>query len=164
VVKNGNCRNTPVEIFETRYPLRVLEYSLIADSGGAGRMRGGLATRRILRVEQGAEVTANALFDRTKPGFGAYGLEGGHTGGPAAILVKRAGDDRFRTFSEVYGTVSPSKFTNIVLKEGDEVLIASAGGGGYGEPSERDPRRVAEDVEQGFVSERAAREIYGAAS
>ena len=164
VVKNGNCRNTPVEIFETRYPLRVLEYSLIADSGGPGRMRGGLATRRILRVEPGAEVTANALFDRTKPGFGAYGLEGGGTGGPAAILVKRAGDDRFRTFSEVFGTVSPSKFTNIVLKERDEVLIASAGGGGYGEPSERDPQRVAEDVEQGFVSERAAREIYGAAS
>ena len=76
----------------------------------------------------------------------------------------RLGDDRFRTFSEVFGTVSPSKFTNIVLKEGDEVLIASAGGGGYGEPSERDPQRVAEDVEQGFVSERAAREIYGAAS
>jgi N-methylhydantoinase B len=164
VVKNGNCRNTPVEIFETRYPMRVLEYSLIEDSGGPGRMRGGLATRRILRIEPGAEVTANALFDRTKPGFGAYGLEGGGKGGPAAILVKRAGDDRFRTFSEVFGTVSPSKFTNILLTEGDEVLIASAGGGGYGDARARDPQRVAEDVEQGFVSEAAAREIYGAAS
>ena len=69
VVKNGNCRNTPVEIFETRYPLRVLEYSLIDDSGGPGRMRGGLGTRRVLRVEPGAEVTVNALFDRTKPGL-----------------------------------------------------------------------------------------------
>jgi N-methylhydantoinase B/oxoprolinase/acetone carboxylase alpha subunit len=164
VVKNGNCRNTPVEIFETRYPIRVLEYSLIEDSGGPGRMRGGLATRRILRIEPGAEVTANALFDRTKPGFGAYGLEGGGKGGPAAILVKRAGDDRFRTFSEVFGTVSPSKFTNILLTEGDEVLIASAGGGGYGDARARDPQRVAEDVEQGFVSGAAAREIYGAAS
>ncbi len=162
VVKNGNCRNTPVEIFETRYPLRVLEYSLIDDSGGAGRMRGGLGTRRILRVERGAEVTVNALFDRTKPGFGAYGLDGGQKGNQAAILVKRAGDTAFRTFSEVFGTVSPSKFTNIVLTEGDEVLIASPGGGGYGDPRERDPARVAEDLEQGFVSERAAREIYGA--
>ena len=53
IVKNGNCRNTPVEIFETRYPLRVIEYSLIEDSGGAGRMRGGLGTRRILRVAGG---------------------------------------------------------------------------------------------------------------
>jgi N-methylhydantoinase B/oxoprolinase/acetone carboxylase alpha subunit len=164
VVKNGNCRNTPVEIFETRYPMRVLEYSLIPDSGGAGRMRGGLGTRRILRVERGAEVTVNALFDRTKPGFGAYGLEGGGQGGPAAILVKRAGDDRFRTFSEVFGTVSPSKFTNIVLTEGDEVLIASPGGGGYGDPRERPRERVAEDVAQGFVSAASAREIYGAAS
>jgi N-methylhydantoinase B/oxoprolinase/acetone carboxylase alpha subunit len=164
VVKNGNCRNTPVEIFETRYPLRVLEYSLIPDSGGAGRMRGGLGTRRILRVGQGAEVTVNALFDRTKPGFGAYGLEGGGTGGPAAILVKRAGEEEFRTFSEVFGNVSPSKFTNIVLREGDEVLIASPGGGGYGDAGARDPERLAEDVDQGFVSAAAAREIYGAAS
>jgi N-methylhydantoinase B/oxoprolinase/acetone carboxylase alpha subunit len=161
VVKNGNCRNTPVEIFETRYPLRVLEYSLIDDSGGPGRMRGGLGTRRILRVEPGAEVTVNALFDRTKPGFGAYGLDGGQQGAGAAILVKRAGDDVFRTFSEVFGTVSPSKFTNIVLTVGDEVLIASPGGGGYGDPRERDRTRMAEDVEQGFVSASAARDIYG---
>jgi N-methylhydantoinase B len=162
VVKNGNCRNTPVEIFETRYPLRVLEYALIPDSGGPGRMRGGLGTRRILRVERSAQVTVNALFDRTKPGFGAYGLDGGSKGGPAAILVKRAGEGEFRTFSEVFGTVSPSKFTNIVLTEGDEVLIASAGGGGYGDARERDRERVAEDVEQGFVSASAARDIYGA--
>jgi N-methylhydantoinase B len=161
VVKNGNCRNTPVEIFETRYPLRVLEYSLIDDSGGAGRMRGGLGTRRVLRVEKGAEVTVNALFDRTKPGFGAYGLAGGGKGGPAAILVKRAGESEFRTFSEVFGTVSPSKFTNIVLGEGDEVLIQSPGGGGYGDPRERAPARVTEDVDQGFVSAAVAREIYG---
>jgi N-methylhydantoinase B len=164
VVKNGNCRNTPIEIFETRYPLRVLEYSLIPDSGGPGRMRGGLGTRRILRVEPGARVTVNALFDRTKPGFGAYGLEGGGKGGPAAIRVKRADDDRFRTFSEVFGTVSPSKFTNILLGEGDEVLIESAGGGGFGDPRRREPARVAEDVEQGFVSESAARGMYGAGS
>jgi N-methylhydantoinase B/oxoprolinase/acetone carboxylase alpha subunit len=163
VVKNGNCRNTPVEIFETRYPLRVLEYSLISDSGGPGRMRGGLGTRRILRVERGAEVTVNALFDRTKPGFGAYGLEGGEKGGSAAILVKRAGDTEFRTFSEVFGTVSPSKFTNIRLTEGDEVRIDSPGGGGYGDPREREADRIADDVEQGFVSPRIAREVYGAA-
>jgi N-methylhydantoinase B/oxoprolinase/acetone carboxylase alpha subunit len=124
-------------------------------------MRGGLGTRRVLRVEPGAQVTVNALFDRTKPGFGAYGLDGGQQGAGAAILVKRAGDDVFRTFSEVFGTVSPSKFTNIVLTEGDEVLIASPGGGGYGDPRERDRTRMAEDVEQGFVSASAARDIYG---
>ncbi len=161
IVKNGNCRNTPVEIFETRYPLRVVAYSLLPDSGGPGRMRGGLGTRRILRVEEGAEVTANALFDRTKPGFGAYGLEGGGKGSRAAILVKRRGADAFRTFSEVFGTVSPSKFTNIRLEAGDEVLIDSPGGGGYGDPLERDRERVAEDLAQGFVTPGAARDLYG---
>jgi 5-oxoprolinase (ATP-hydrolysing)/N-methylhydantoinase B len=161
IVKNGNCRNTPVEIFETRYPLRTLEYSLIDDSGGPGRMRGGLGTRRILRVGAGAEVTCNALFDRTRPGFEAWGLSGGESGGRGAIRVRRRGDTEFRTFSEVYGTTSPSKFTNIVLEPGDEVLIDSPGGGGYGDPHERDPERVAEDVKQGFVSAAAARERYG---
>jgi N-methylhydantoinase B len=161
IVKNGNCRNTPVEIFETRYPLRTLEYSLVPDSGGAGRMRGGLGTRRILRIEKGAQVTVNALFDRTKPGFGAWGLAGGGQGGRAAILVKRRGDTEFRTFSEVFGTVSPSKFTNILLEEGDEVLIASAGGGGYGDPGDRDPERVERDRFQGFVSPGQLRDVYG---
>jgi N-methylhydantoinase B/oxoprolinase/acetone carboxylase alpha subunit len=61
----------------------------------------------------------------------------------------------------VYGTASPSKFTNIVLEPGDEVLIDSPGGGGYGDPRERDPERVARDVKQGFVSVQAARERYG---
>jgi 5-oxoprolinase (ATP-hydrolysing)/N-methylhydantoinase B len=161
IVKNGNCRNTPVEIFETRYPLRVLEYSLIPNSGGAGRMRGGLGTRRVMRVTEGAEVTANAVLDRTKPGFGAWGLDGGGLGGPAAIRVKRRGDTEFRTFSEVFGTASPSKFTNVELHEGDEVLIESPGGGGYGDPHERDPERVREDVAQGFVSPESARALYG---
>ncbi len=164
IVKNGNCRNTPVEIFETRYPLRVREYSLIDDSGGAGAMRGGLGTRRILRVEQGAEVTVNALFDRTKPGFGAFGLEGGGKGGYAAIKVKRKGEPEFRTFSEVFGTVSPSKFTNIVLHGGDEVLIESPGGGGYGDALTRDPERLARDLYEGFVSPAAAQALHGASA
>lgn len=161
IVKNGNCRNTPVEIFETRYPLRTIEYSLIPDSGGPGRMRGGLGTRRILRVEPSTEVTVNALFDRTKPGFGAWGLAGGGTGGRAAIMVRRKGDAEFRTFSEAFGTVSPSKFTNILLEAGDEVLIDSPGGGGYGDPRARDRERVARDVYEGFVSPERARDLYG---
>jgi N-methylhydantoinase B/oxoprolinase/acetone carboxylase alpha subunit len=114
-----------------------------------------------MRVTEGAEVTANAVLDRTKPGFGAWGLDGGGLGGPAAIRVKRRGDTEFRTFSEVFGTASPSKFTNVELHEGDEVLIESPGGGGYGDPHERDPERVREDVAQGFVSPESARALYG---
>ena len=161
IVVNGNCRNTPVEIFETRYPLETVEYSLIQDSGGAGRHRGGLGTRRIMRIGPGAEVTASALFDRTKGEFRAWGLEGGRPGGYGAIRVKRAGETEFRTFQEVYGTVSASKFTNIVLREGDEVMLDAPGGGGFGDPLERDRDAVARDLEEGIVSTGAARELYG---
>jgi N-methylhydantoinase B len=161
ILANGNCRNTPVEIFETRYPLETIEYSLIGDSGGAGRHRGGLGTRRIMRVGAGAEVTVSALFDRTKGPFRAWGLEGGLPGGYGAILVKRRGESGFRTFPEVFGTVSASKFTNVVLREGDEVLLDSPGGGGFGDPRGRDPAAVAHDVGEGFVSDEAARRDYG---
>jgi len=161
IVVNGNCRNTPVEIFETRYPLQTVEYRLIPDSGGAGRRRGGLGTRRTMRVREGAEVTASALFDRTKGDFRAWGLEGGLPGGYGAIKVKRPGDTEFRTFSEVYGTVSPAKFTNVILQPGDEVMLDSPGGGGFGDPHDRDRDRLAHDVAEGIVSEQAARELYG---
>ena len=64
-VNNGNCRNTPVEILETKYPFIVEEYKLRPDSAGAGKWRGGLATTRIFRVNA-PEITVNALFDRTR--------------------------------------------------------------------------------------------------
>jgi N-methylhydantoinase B len=161
IVVNGNCRNTPVEIFETRYPLRTVQYSLIADSGGAGRRRGGLGTRRVMRIQPGAEVTASALFDRTHGEFRAWGLDGGGPGGYGAIKVKRAGDTEFRTFSEVFGTVSPAKFTNVILRPGDEVMLDSPGGGGFGDPRERDRELVARDVAEGVVSPEAASALYG---
>jgi N-methylhydantoinase B/oxoprolinase/acetone carboxylase alpha subunit len=138
-----------------------VQYSLIPDSGGAGRRRGGLGTRRIMRVGEGAEITASALFDRTKGEFRAWGLEGGLPGGYGAIKVKRAGDTEYRTFSEVYGTVSPAKFTNVILHPGDEVMLDSPGGGGFGDPRDRDPERLAHDVAEGVVSPGAARELYG---
>jgi len=161
IVKNGNCRNTPVEVFETRFPLITTEYSLIQDSGGPGRRRGGLGTRRVMRIAEGAEITVSALLDRTQPGFRPWGLDGGGPGGNAAIKVKLAGTDEFRTFPEVFGTASASKFTNIVLRAGDEVLLDSPGGGGYGDPRERDRDAVRHDVAEGLVSPAAARDIYG---
>ena len=139
----------------------MLEYSLVEDSAGPGKQRGGLGTRRVFEVQEGAEVTANAVLDRTKPGFGAWGLDGGQKGGPAAILVKRRGEPKFQTFTEAYGTTSASKFTNIRLLPGDQVIIESPGGGGFGDPAERDREMVREDVDQGFVSEAAARNAYG---
>ena len=69
-------------------------------------------------------------------------------------------DDRWRTFSEVYGTASPNKFADIQIQAGDEVRIVSPGGGGYGPPERREPSEVLDDVREGLVSPEDAREVY----
>ena len=154
---NGNCRNTPAEVLESKYPFLTLEYSMRPDSGGAGRFRGGLGGTRVLRVT-GPEITVSALLDRTRTH--PWGLLGGGEGASGGLFVKKKGDTQFRTFSEVYGTVSASKFTRIKLKEGDEVKIQSPGGGGYGPTADRPPEAIEEDIRQGFVSPEAARQLY----
>lgn len=160
VIPNGNCPSTPVEIFETRYPFLERSYRLREDSGGAGAHRGGLGTERILEV-RAPEITMSALFDRMVSG--AWGLFGGHVGQQSSLMVKRSGEDAFKTFRDAYGTPSNSRVANIVLKEGDQVMLASPGGGGYGDPMSRDPEAVCRDVVEGFVSVTAARGTYGVA-
>ena len=98
--ENGNCRNTPVEVLENKFPWMTLEYRLRPDSGGPGKFRGGLGSSRILRV-LAPEITVSALMDRTKTR--AWGLFGGGEGGSGGIFVKKKGDTRFRTFSETFG-------------------------------------------------------------
>ncbi len=154
---HGNCRNTPVEVFETRFPFLTLEYGLVPDSGGPGRRRGGLSSRRVIRAT-GPEITVSALMDRVKTA--AWGVDGGGDGGHAAILVKRNGERDFRLFTDVFGTVSPSKFANITIREGDEILIQSAGGGGHGNPAARPAEAVLADVRAGVVSAQAAERDY----
>lgn len=158
--ENGNCRNTPVEILETKYPFVVEAYRLRNDSGGPGRFRGGLASSRIFRCVA-PEITVSALFDRTKTQ--APGIFGGNRGASGGIYIKKRGDTEFRRFSEAFGTVSDSKFTRIRVKAGDEIILNSAGGGGYGPPWEREVERVLEDVREGLVSAEAARRRYGVA-
>ena len=156
--ENGNCRNTPVEVMEHKFPWVTLEYRLRRDSGGPGKFRGGLGSSRILRL-LAPEITVSVLMDRTKTH--AWGLFGGGKGGSGGVLVKKKGDTEFRTFSKAFGTVSDSKFTRVVLKEGDEVMILSPGGGGYGSPNERPIEAIERDIRQGWVSPEAAREFYG---
>jgi N-methylhydantoinase A/oxoprolinase/acetone carboxylase beta subunit/N-methylhydantoinase B/oxoprolinase/acetone carboxylase alpha subunit len=154
---HGNCRVTPVEVFETRFPWHTLCYQLIPDSGGIGRRRGGLGTRRILEAEAD-EIQVSVFMDHVKEG--AWGFRGGGVGRTAGIYVKRADDTEFRTFVEAFGTVSPSKFANVLIRRGDQVMIESAGGGGYEPATEREPDLVLRDVIQGFVSNHAARASY----
>lgn len=160
VTINGNCRNTPVEVFETRYPaFRIESYRLTTDSGGPGEFRGGLGGERIFTVEV-PQVTVSALLNRmrTEP----WGILGGKAGAVGGLWVRKAGEAEWKTFVEVFGTMSPSKFSGVSLHLGDQVRIVMPGGGGYGDPAKRDPERVRRDVEEGFVSREAARTAYGA--
>lgn len=151
----ANCRNESIEQWEHQVPARFREFALIADSGGAGRTRGGLGYRR--RIELGADTIVAAAADRHQ--VGAWGLDGGQRGRPNGFRVGRDGADR--TMVELFGIASPSKFADIKLVAGDEYVIESGGGGGIGSPRERDPELVARDVAQGYVTATAARSEYG---
>jgi N-methylhydantoinase B len=123
-----------------------------------GLTPGSPAVHRGLEV-LAPEVTVSALLDRVE--LGAWGLFGGEPGRCAAILVRRAGETAFREFTAAFGTVSPSKFVGVVLHAGDVVRIESAGGGGYGNPQEREPELILRDVRAGLVSAGEAERSYG---
>ena len=149
---------TPIEILESRFPLLHHACALRRDSGGPGRNRGGLSVMRRVSVHA-KELTVSALSDRHF--VGPWGLFGGKEGGTQAFRVKRAGDTAFRTFSEAFGLESPTKFDNVKVHEGDELLLEAPGGGGYGDPLERAPARVLADVLDRNVSRESAEENYG---
>ena len=149
IAHGSTIRATPIEVFETRYPMRTMEYSLRPDSGGAGKWRGGLGVRRLFEVAA-PEITVSALLDRTQEG--PWGFRGGASGAPAGIFVRFAGTKEFRTFTDAFGTVSPTKFVNIVMREGDQLLMHAPGGGGYGEPSERSDAALDADRIDGFIT------------
>jgi N-methylhydantoinase B len=158
VPRHGNCRNTPIEVFEGRYPLLAMEYRLVKDSGGPGRFRGGLGISRIYEVVA-PEVTVSALFDRFK--IKPWGLFGGKEGMNSRLLIKKKGEEAWQTFAEVYGRPSASKFTNAIVTEGDLIQIVTPGAGGFGDPLDRPVGRVLEDVCEGYISLESALHDYG---
>ena len=146
----ANLSNQPVEIIETETPLEVVRYGLVADSGGPGRHRGGLAFVREFRLRDGtAQFTLRS--DRRK--HPPYGVNGGSPGAPSANLVIRANGEQ-----EPLPTM-PMRVVH--LRPGDSFRHTSAGGGGYGEPSLRDPAAIRADVVAGKVSLEAAQRHYG---
>jgi N-methylhydantoinase B/oxoprolinase/acetone carboxylase alpha subunit len=151
----ANCKNESMEVWEQRYPVRFREYGLVEDSGGAGTWRGGLGTTRHIELTLPASLTANADRHLIPP----PGLFGGHPGSANRFGVERRGRDR--TFKERFKTASPSKFSNVQTRAGDVLIVTQGGGGGYGDPLERDPQLVVADVLDGYVSRERARTDYG---
>jgi N-methylhydantoinase B len=145
-----DSKNLPVEFTETRFPLRVEYLGLAPDSGGAGLRRGGLGYRKELRVLR--DCSFLSVADRSI--LGCWGLKGGRAGRPFRVTVDPGGPHE----RQLEGLVDDAP-----LAAGTLVRIDTTGGGGWGEPLERDPRLVAMDVLQGKVSVVSARDEYGVA-
>jgi len=144
----ANGANTPVEIFESDTPLIVEKREIVADSGGAGRMKGGLGKREVFRVpddEYAPIPPVNLGIQAGRYIYPAEGLFGGAPGARAKFLVNG-------TPGNSYGLTQ--------LKPGDVVTIDAPGGGGYGNAVEREPEMVLTDVLEGCVSIESARSDY----
>jgi N-methylhydantoinase B len=146
-VHGQNTENAPVEETELNYPVWITRYELVEDSEGAGTYRGGLGMRRDYEFRDvGATFTVLADRDREGP----WGLFGGLPGLPAEYVLNPDG--------------KPARINSkstIELKPGDVVSYRTCGGGGWGDPFERDSQLVLADVRDRKVSVERAREVYG---
>ncbi len=144
----SNCMNLPAEALELEAPIRVHRMALRRDSGGAGTWRGGLGCVREFEFLEG-EVTLTHRGERHV--HAARGAQGGEPGAKAVSRILRAGGGE---------ELVPSKLLTTV-RQGDRLVVETAGGGGYGPPRERERSRGGADLRDGMVSAAAARERYG---
>lgn len=150
----ANGANTPVEILESDTPLIIEERGLIMDSGGPGKHRGGIGRQMIIRAPKGdgtdgKEISPQRTTIAVQAGRFIYppqGIFNGCDGSKARFL--KNGED-----------ADPSTLT--FCDPGDRISFVSAGGGGYGDPFERDPKAVEQDVQYGYVSVDRAKHDYG---
>jgi N-methylhydantoinase B len=141
-----NVSNTPIEAIESEYPIRIHSYEFVTDTGGAGKHRGGPGTVREYEFLQ--RTTAQGLNDRftTAP----YGLEGGDGGTGGRAVFTPADDDERSLHSK----------DAVTAAAGDRLRLYTAGGGGYGDPGERDPDAIEADVHDGLLSTERAADQY----
>ena len=140
----------PVEILESLYPVMFTKWALRPDSGGPGKHRGGLGA--IYEIEALAEGGADVFLIGERGKYPPFGVNGG---GPAAL-------NRF-AYETDDGSKNPSlvsKITDVKIRRGQKVRLETPGGGGFGDPAERDPALVARDVRLGYVSRETARRDY----
>ena len=146
-------RVSSAEVWEHQVPFMAEEIALRPDSGGAGEFRGGLAMRRSWRVL----TDSGSVSDLSEPGLVSnYGVAGGYGGVPSTCRIERNGEPLWPG-----GETGTGKATRYAIREGDIVSFDKWGGGGYGDPLARDPARVLEDLEEGYISANNAEELYG---
>jgi N-methylhydantoinase B len=143
----SNLHITPIEILESEFPCRVTRFDLVADSGGAGKWRGGVSMAREYELMEDATVIRR--FDKSR--FPPAGLSGGKSGLPARFVVRLGMPDEHE---------SPMS-ARYDMRAGERFLVQSAGGGGYGDPRARDEAALARDIAHGYVSPAVAKRDYG---
>ena len=144
---HGDTRIIPLELQETQLPVRIEEFSLREDSGGAGTFRGGLGFRKIYRVLGSCALQTN--LDRTR--FPPWGVQGGAQGKPGRFTLRRG---------ETGTTRSIEKEKGLALAAGDLVCVETGGGGGYGPAAKRALDLIQRDLDAGYVSAEAAARDY----
>jgi N-methylhydantoinase B len=140
-----------VELVEHEHPCTVERTELRTDSGGPGCHRGGLGMRRVIRLDA-ERALLSVLSDRNI--LTPFGVMQGFPGAPNRFLVLR--DGRSLTPSPY-----PGKISGFPIQKGDQVVMLTAGGGGYGDPLERDPRAVLADLKAQYITKDCARRSYG---
>jgi len=143
----SNLHITPIEILESEFPCRITRFELVADSGGPGQWRGGLSLEREYELLEDATVVRR--YDKSR--FPPDGVEGGKAGRGARFVIRLGTDQE-------YTTPSSGRYE---MAAGERFLLQSAGGGGCGEPSRRDPAALARDVAEGYVTAEGAKKDYG---
>ena len=144
---HGDTRIIPVELQESMYPYRIVEFGLREDSAGAGKFRGGLGFRKCYGILGPCDL--QAMFDRVK--WPPWGVQGGQAAKPGQItVVKKSGEQEILYKSKGYP-----------LEPGDMIIVETGGGGGYGSPLERNPEYIERDLIRGYVSAEAAARDYG---
>ncbi|MFO1159409.1 MAG: hydantoinase B/oxoprolinase family protein [Reyranellaceae bacterium] len=141
-VHTTNTSNLPVEALEIEYPLTLLRYELVADSGGVGRYRGGMGLRRVYRADEDCRVRVDVSRQRSR----SWGLLGGGAGAHGAV--------------EAGPGVSFDRDT-AVLSAGQWFAVVTPGAGGFGLPDQRDREAVERDLAQGVISPQVAHDVYG---
>ena len=145
----ANAANVPVEMVEVNHPLRIERYALVPDTGGPGRFRGGLAIVREYRL-LADEAILTMRSDKRE--FPPHGLFGGQPGAPSINVVNPGTED-------IVLPVLPTEPRT--MRKGDLFRHVMAGGGGYGDPMERDPERVLDDVVEDRITIDHAEKAYG---
>jgi len=143
----SNLHITPIEILETEFPCRISRFELVPDTGGAGQWRGGLSLLREYELLEHATVIRR--YDKSR--FPPAGLAGGKVGCGARFVI------RVGTAQE-----APMPSGRYEMQAGERFLLQSAGGGGYGDPRQRDAAALARDMAEGYVSAAGAKKDYNA--